>query len=115
MRCSWLLYELLTGCTPFDGHRLRSAAFDEMLRIVREEDPPKPSTCLSSAQTLPSIAASRSVEPARLSRIDLLSRHYERFSLGSQTKIKPCLTLISKRRDRRLKRRCSEQSTSRLS
>lgn len=63
-----LLYELLTGCTPFDAERLRSAAFDEMLRIVREEDPPKPSTRLSSAQTLPSIAASRSVEPARLSR-----------------------------------------------
>jgi serine/threonine protein kinase/tetratricopeptide (TPR) repeat protein len=62
-----LLYELLTGCTPFDGKRLRSAAFDEMLRIVREEDPPKPSTRLSSADTLPSIAACRSVEPARLS------------------------------------------------
>jgi serine/threonine protein kinase len=63
-----LLYELLTGCTPFDGKRLRSAAFDEMLRIVREEDPPRPSTRLSGAETLPSIAASRSVEPARLSR-----------------------------------------------
>ena len=63
-----LLYELLTGCTPFDGKRLRSAAFDEMLRIVREEDPPKPSTRLSSAETLPSIAASRSVEPGRLGR-----------------------------------------------
>ena len=63
-----LLYELLTGCTPFDGKRLRSAAFDEVLRIVREEDPPKPSTRLSSAETLPSIAASRNVEPARLGR-----------------------------------------------
>src|SRR4029453_15482570 len=63
-----LLYELLTGCTPFDGKRLRAAAFDEVLRIIREEEPPKPSTRLSSADTLPSIAANRNVEPARLGR-----------------------------------------------
>jgi serine/threonine protein kinase/Flp pilus assembly protein TadD len=63
-----LLYELLTGCTPFDGKRLRSAAFDEILRIIREEEPPKPSTRLSSAVELPSIAANRNVEPARLGR-----------------------------------------------
>ena len=36
-----LLYELLTGETPFDRQRLRSAAFDEMLRIIREEEPPQ--------------------------------------------------------------------------
>ena len=48
-----LLYELLTGSTPFDQQRLRSAAFDEMLRIIREEDPPKPSTRLSTSGTLP--------------------------------------------------------------
>ena len=42
-----LLYELLTGSTPFDRQRLRSAAFEEMLRIVREEEPPKPSTKIS--------------------------------------------------------------------
>ncbi len=63
-----LLYELLTGTTPFDRKRLHSAAFDEMLRIIREEEPPKPSNKLSSSDTLPSIAANRSVEPARLSR-----------------------------------------------
>src|SRR6185295_15334176 len=44
-----LLYELLTGSTPFDKQRLRSAAFDEMLRIIREEEPPKPSTRLSDS------------------------------------------------------------------
>jgi serine/threonine protein kinase len=38
-----LLYELLTGLTPFDGTRLRSAAYQEMQRIIKEEDPPKPS------------------------------------------------------------------------
>jgi serine/threonine protein kinase len=43
-----LLYELLTGCTPFDKERLHSAAFDEMMRIIREEEPPKPSTRLST-------------------------------------------------------------------
>ena len=63
-----LLYELLTGGTPFDRQRLRSAAWDEMLRIIREEEPQKPSTRLSSADTLPSVAASRGSEPARLSR-----------------------------------------------
>src|SRR5262249_13843212 len=45
-----LLYELLTGSTPFDRKRLQSAAFDEMLRIIREEEPPKPSTRLSKIQ-----------------------------------------------------------------
>ena len=43
-----LLYELLTGTTPFDGETLRKAAFDEMRRIIREEEPPKPSTRLST-------------------------------------------------------------------
>ena len=37
-----LLYELLTGTTPFDQERLRAAAYDEMVRIIREEEPPKP-------------------------------------------------------------------------
>src|SRR5204862_3564543 len=43
-----LLYELLTGTTPFDKQRLKEAAYDEMRRIIREEDPPKPSTRLST-------------------------------------------------------------------
>src|SRR5437879_2090922 len=38
-----LLYELLTGTTPLEKHRLRQAAFTEMLRMIREEEPPKPS------------------------------------------------------------------------
>lgn len=63
-----LMYELLTGSTPFDKQRLRTAAWDEMLRIIREEEPQKPSTRLSSADTLPSIAANRNMEPARLGR-----------------------------------------------
>ena len=65
-----LLYELLTGSTPFDRKRLQSAAFDEMLRIIREEEPPKPSTRLSDSQdSLPSISAQRHTEPARLTKL----------------------------------------------
>src|SRR6185369_14777756 len=65
-----LLYELLTGSTPFDRQRLRSAAFDEMLRIIREEEPPKPSTKLSeSKDSLPSISAQRHTEPAKLTKL----------------------------------------------
>ena len=46
-----LLYELLTGSTPFDKQRLREAAYDEIRRIIREEEPPKPSTRLSTLAT----------------------------------------------------------------
>ena len=42
-----LLYELLTGTTPFDAERLHSAGYLEMQRIIREEEPTKPSTKLS--------------------------------------------------------------------
>ena len=64
-----LLYELLTGATPFDKQRLRSAAFDEMMRIIREEEPPKPSLRLSTLDTLPSVAANRHLEPKQLSAL----------------------------------------------
>ncbi len=65
-----LLYELLSGQTPFDGQRLRSAAFDEMMRIIREDEPPKPSTRLSeSKDALPSISAQRRTEPAKLTKL----------------------------------------------
>ena len=43
-----LLYELLTGTTPFDSQRLKAAPFDELRRIIREEEPPRPSTRISS-------------------------------------------------------------------
>jgi serine/threonine protein kinase/tetratricopeptide (TPR) repeat protein len=62
-----LLYELLTGSTPFEKKRLHEAAFDEMLRIIREEEPPTPSTRLSTTDELPSIAANRGLEPKKLS------------------------------------------------
>ena len=64
-----LLYELLTGETPFDRQRLRSAAFDELLRIIREEEPPKPSFRLSNSESLPSTAANRHTEPKKLTTL----------------------------------------------
>ena len=64
-----LLYEILVGETPFDRKRLRTAAFDEVLRIIREEEPPRPSIRLSSSETLPSIAANRQIEPGKLSTL----------------------------------------------
>jgi serine/threonine protein kinase len=62
-----LLYELLTGTTPFGKKRLQQTAFDEVLRIIREEEPPTPSTRLGTTEELPSIAANRGVEPKKLS------------------------------------------------
>jgi serine/threonine protein kinase/Flp pilus assembly protein TadD len=62
-----LLYELLTGSTPFDRKRLHQAALDEVLRIIREEEPPKPSNRLSTTEELPSVAANRGLEPKKLS------------------------------------------------
>jgi serine/threonine protein kinase/tetratricopeptide (TPR) repeat protein len=83
-----LLYELLTGTTPFDKERLKSAAVDEIRRMIREEEPPKPSTRLSDLSSrhapraaaahdqrnvpttsLASIAALRKTEPRKLSQL----------------------------------------------
>jgi serine/threonine protein kinase len=62
-----LLYELLTGTTPLERGRLKEAAFLEVLRLIREEEPQRPSTRLSTADGLPSIAANRGTEPKKLS------------------------------------------------
>ncbi|MFO0958550.1 MAG: tetratricopeptide repeat protein [Isosphaeraceae bacterium] len=62
-----LLYELLTGTTPFDSEALKRAAFDEMRRIIREEEPPKPSTRLNSlGGALTTVSARRKADPRRL-------------------------------------------------
>ncbi|MCI0746538.1 MAG: serine/threonine protein kinase [Verrucomicrobia subdivision 3 bacterium] len=63
-----LLYELLTGCTPFDQKELLAAGLDEMRRTIREEDPPRPSTRLSTmaADTLTTAARHRHSEPPKL-------------------------------------------------
>jgi cytochrome c-type biogenesis protein CcmH/NrfG len=64
-----LLYELLTGTTPLDRQRFKQAAWDEIRRLIREEEPPRPSMRLSSAETLTSLAAVRQTEPARLTKL----------------------------------------------
>ena len=62
-----LLYELLTGTTPFDRERFSKAAYDEIKRIIREEEPPTPSRRLSTlGRTATSISKSRRMEPTQL-------------------------------------------------
>jgi tetratricopeptide (TPR) repeat protein len=65
-----LLYELLTGSTPLTRQRVKEAALLEVLRVIREEEPPRPSTRLSeSKESLPSVSAQRQTEPAKLTRL----------------------------------------------
>jgi serine/threonine protein kinase/tetratricopeptide (TPR) repeat protein len=65
-----LLYELLTGTTPFDRERLRTVGFDEIRRIIREEEPARPSTRLSTlGQAASTASANRKSDPRRLSRL----------------------------------------------
>ncbi len=61
-----LLFELLTGSTPVDRKKLGKAALLEILRIVRELESPRPSAKLSTIDSLPSVAANRSTDPAKL-------------------------------------------------
>jgi tetratricopeptide (TPR) repeat protein len=62
-----LLYELLTGSTPLERKRLKEAAILEALRLIREEEPPRPSTRLSTTEELPAVAANRGLGPRKLS------------------------------------------------
>jgi tetratricopeptide (TPR) repeat protein len=65
-----LLYELLTGTTPFDQERLRQVSFDELRRIIREEEPPRPSTRISTLdQAATTVSRLRKSDPRRLSQL----------------------------------------------
>ena len=66
-----LLYELLTGTTPFDSQRLKSASFDELRRIIREEEPPRPSTRLTTLalEVASTVGTQRKCDPRQLSRL----------------------------------------------
>jgi serine/threonine protein kinase/tetratricopeptide (TPR) repeat protein len=66
-----LLYELLTGATPFESKRLKSAPFDEVRRIIREEEPPSPSARLSTlaGQAISTVATSRKSDPRQLTSL----------------------------------------------
>src|SRR6516164_9481126 len=64
-----LLYELMTGTTPLERPRLREAAFDEIRRIIKEEEPQRPSVRLSTSGALAKVAAARKTDPGKLSRL----------------------------------------------
>ena len=64
-----LLFELLTGSTPLQRQKLKDVAVLELLRVIREEEPPKPSHRLSTIHDLPSVAACRGLEPKSLSNV----------------------------------------------
>lgn len=63
-----LLYELLTGLTPFDRQRMSDAAIDQWMRMIREDDPPRPSLRLESSETRPAQARHRRTDPRELTR-----------------------------------------------
>jgi eukaryotic-like serine/threonine-protein kinase len=63
-----ILYELLTGSTPIERETFKKSAIDEMLRLIRDVEPPVPSSRISTSVTLPSLAATRQIEPSRLGR-----------------------------------------------
>src|SRR5206468_2589829 len=64
-----LLYELLAGSPPFTRKELEKGGVLEMLRVIREQEPTRPSTKLSTAEGLPALAANRGIEPAKLTRL----------------------------------------------
>jgi serine/threonine protein kinase len=65
-----LLYELLTGATPFDRKRFSTAAFDEIRRIIKEEEPPRPSARLSTlGETLTQVSQQRKTDPEKLTAL----------------------------------------------
>ena len=64
-----MLFELLTGSTPLQRQKLKDVAVLELLRVIREEEPPKPSHRLSTIHDLPSVAACRGLEPKSLSNV----------------------------------------------
>src|SRR5215472_156169 len=64
-----LLYELLAGSPPFHRKELEKVGMMEMLRVIREQDPSKPSAKLSTAEGLAALAANRGMEPKRLTAL----------------------------------------------
>jgi hypothetical protein len=64
-----ILYELLTGTTPLEKQQFEKAAWHEMLRLIKEEEPPRPSARLSGNGSLPSLAAQRQLEPVKLAKL----------------------------------------------
>src|SRR5262245_4381709 len=64
-----LLYELLTGTTPLERTRVREAALGEVVRLIKEDEPPRPSVRLSTSETRANVAAARQTDPRALSKL----------------------------------------------
>jgi tetratricopeptide (TPR) repeat protein len=65
-----LLYELLTGTTPYGKERFQEAGYDEIRRIIREEEPPRPSTRMSTlGQAAATVSTKRNSDPGQLRRL----------------------------------------------
>ena len=65
-----LLYELLTGTTPIEAARLREAGYGEIQRLIRDVEPPRPSTRLSSlGDSATVVAGNRATDPKHLCRL----------------------------------------------
>ncbi len=66
-----LLYELLTGTTPFDTHKLMEKGYEAVMQAIREEEPPKPSTRLTTLAKaeVSAVAGQRAADPAKLNRL----------------------------------------------
>ena len=63
-----LLYELLTGSTPFDREQLKDAGYDEVRRLIREQEPPRPSTRISTmGKAATTVSEHRRTSPVELS------------------------------------------------
>src|SRR5262249_32040253 len=90
-----LLYELLTGTTPFDQEALKTASYDEMRRMIREDEPPRPSTRMSTLgrSDLPSRIGSpgspRSPSPARQAGPTAVAETTDLATIASQRKSDP--------------------------
>jgi tetratricopeptide (TPR) repeat protein len=64
-----ILYELLTGTTPLETQRLRGTSWPEILRLIKEDEPPRPSARLSRSESSPTVAAQRQLEPVKLKKL----------------------------------------------
>src|SRR5262249_661589 len=64
-----VVYELVRGTTALEKKGFGEAAYDEIRRLIREEEPPRPSTRLSTSESIAAVAAQRKMEPARLSKL----------------------------------------------
>ncbi len=65
-----MLYELLTGSTPFDPERVQKAGYDEIRRMIREDEPPRPSVRISTlGAAATTISTHRKTDPVKLSQL----------------------------------------------